>query len=110
MAKQRVGGRGRATPPKRRHSGAHLLPTDIAMHRELIDGQDCINVQFEQPNVTVNIPLALSGWRQFCEDIETLIAKGKPTERKREDTTGTGLVLPSSEDSEEYGGVPRLRR
>ena len=79
------------------------------MHRELIDGSDCINVQFEMPNCTVNVPLAISGWRQFCEDIGTLIERGKPQERAKEQTTGSGLVLPSSEEREDLGLMPRLR-
>ena len=109
---RRTAGINRATERKiqrKIRGGTHLLPTEMTMHRELIDGQDCITVQFEMPNVTFAIPLGLDGWEQFIEDIGTLIEKGNPKERRVEDRTASGLVIPGRDEVEEHGKVPRVR-
>lgn len=105
-------GGGRVTPrgQRRRIHETHLLPIDIGMRRELIDGKDCILVEFEMPNAAINVPLTVEHWRDFCKDIEQIATKGRQHEHSDRQETKSGLVLPGTEDVIEHGGVPGLRK
>ena len=86
-----------------------MLPVDIGMRRELIDGQDCIVVEFEYPNTAMNIPLTIEHWRDFCKDIETIATRGTRHKHSERQETKSGLVLPGTEDVIEHGKLPRVR-